>query len=93
MSMLDVRGIILHFGGVAALSDVSLEVEPQTILAIIGPNGAGKTSLLNCISGIYKPQHGTHHPRRARHHPLTPAAARQARDRAHLPEHRPLQAA
>ncbi len=59
MPILDVRGIILHFRGVAALSDVSFKVEPKTIHAIIGPNGAGKTSLLNCISGVYRPQHGT----------------------------------
>ena len=57
--MLDVRGIILHFRGVAALSDVSFQVKPRTIHAIIGPNGAGKTSLLNCISGVYRPQHGS----------------------------------
>jgi branched-chain amino acid transport system ATP-binding protein len=58
MSMLDVRGVILHFRGVAALSDVSFTVEPRTIHAIIGPNGAGKTSLLNCVSGVYRPQRG-----------------------------------
>jgi branched-chain amino acid transport system ATP-binding protein len=61
MSMLDVRGVILHFRGVAALSDVSFSVEPGTIHAIIGPNGAGKTSLLNCVSGVYRPQRGTIH--------------------------------
>src|SRR5512143_37429 len=59
MSMLDVRGVILHFRGVAALSDVSFAVEPGTIHAVIGPNGAGKTSLLNCVSGVYRPQRGT----------------------------------
>jgi branched-chain amino acid transport system ATP-binding protein len=58
MSMLDVRGVILHFRGVAALSDVSFQVEPSTIHAIIGPNGAGKTSMLNCVSGVYRPQRG-----------------------------------
>jgi len=52
------RHITLHFGGVAALSDVSLNVRQGEILAIIGPNGAGKTSLLNCISGLYRPQSG-----------------------------------
>ncbi len=61
MALLDVRHLILHFRGVAALSDVSFEVAPQTIHAIIGPNGAGKTSLLNCISGVYKPQRGQVH--------------------------------
>ncbi|MDQ7028983.1 MAG: ABC transporter ATP-binding protein [Ardenticatenia bacterium] len=55
---LQARHITLHFGGVAALSDVSLNVRQGEILAIIGPNGAGKTSLLNCISGLYRPQSG-----------------------------------
>jgi len=59
MALLEANGIVLHFRGVAALSDVSFAVEPQTIHAIIGPNGAGKTSLLNCVSGVYRPQHGT----------------------------------
>ncbi|HEX9050702.1 MAG TPA: ABC transporter ATP-binding protein [Anaeromyxobacter sp.] len=43
----------------AALTDVSLSVGAGTIHAIVGPNGAGKTSLLNCISGVYRPQRGT----------------------------------
>jgi branched-chain amino acid transport system ATP-binding protein len=50
--------ISLGFGGVHALTDVSLEVRDNEILAIIGPNGAGKTALLNCINGFYKPQKG-----------------------------------
>lgn len=48
----------LSFGGVTALLGVGLELHQSEILAIIGPNGAGKTSLLNCISGLYRPQHG-----------------------------------
>ena len=48
----------LSFGGVNALSDVSLDIKDKEILAIIGPNGAGKTCLLNCINGFYKPQKG-----------------------------------
>jgi branched-chain amino acid transport system ATP-binding protein len=59
MSMLEVRNVILRFRGVAALSDVSFTVEPSTIHAIIGPNGAGKTSMLNCVSGVYRPQRGS----------------------------------
>ncbi|MEE2777679.1 MAG: ABC transporter ATP-binding protein [Acidobacteriota bacterium] len=55
---LDVRGLSLSFGGVHALRDVSLDVHEGEIVAIIGPNGAGKTSLLNCISGLYRPQVG-----------------------------------
>jgi len=50
--------LYLRFGGVEALSDVSVKVRDREILAIIGPNGAGKTCLLNCISGFYKPQRG-----------------------------------
>jgi len=50
--------VSLSFGGVNALTDVSLTVEPGEIFAIIGPNGAGKTSMLNCICGLYRPQKG-----------------------------------
>lgn len=48
----------MAFGGVMALAGVSLGVRQSEILAIIGPNGAGKTSLLNCVSGLYRPQNG-----------------------------------
>ncbi len=58
MALLQANGVFLSFRGVAALSDVSFAVEPATIHAIVGPNGAGKTSLLNCISGVYRPQRG-----------------------------------
>lgn len=53
-----IENLSLTFGGVKALSDVSLDVRENEILAIIGPNGAGKTCVLNCISGFYKPQKG-----------------------------------
>ena len=55
---LQVNRLLLSFGGVHALNEVSLEVKENEILAIIGPNGAGKTALLNCINGFYKPQEG-----------------------------------
>ena len=55
---LSIKNLSLSFGGVHALTDVSLEVRNNEILAIIGPNGAGKTALLNCINGFYKPQGG-----------------------------------
>jgi branched-chain amino acid transport system ATP-binding protein len=55
---ISIENISLSFGGVCALTDVSLEVRDNEILAIIGPNGAGKTALLNCINGFYKPQKG-----------------------------------
>jgi branched-chain amino acid transport system ATP-binding protein len=54
-----VEDVVLSFGGVAALVNVSLEVKQSEIFAIIGPNGAGKTSMLNCISGLYRPQKGS----------------------------------
>jgi branched-chain amino acid transport system ATP-binding protein len=50
--------ISLAFGGIQALTDVSLELPYGSVTAIIGPNGAGKTSLLNCISGYYRPGSG-----------------------------------
>jgi branched-chain amino acid transport system ATP-binding protein len=59
MALLDVRNVTLHFRGLTALADVSFEVERRSIHAIIGPNGAGKTSMLNCISGVYRPQRGS----------------------------------
>ena len=56
--ILTVQNVSLSFGGNAALSDVSFGVRHGEIRAIIGPNGAGKTSMLNCISGFYRPQAG-----------------------------------
>ncbi|MCA9951299.1 MAG: ABC transporter ATP-binding protein [Anaerolineales bacterium] len=57
-TLLTIENISLSFGGNAALSDVSFDVRQGEIRAIIGPNGAGKTSMLNCISGFYRPQNG-----------------------------------
>jgi branched-chain amino acid transport system ATP-binding protein len=58
-SVLEIRDISLNFGGVQALSQVNAAVREHEILAIIGPNGAGKTSILNCITGFYRPQKGS----------------------------------
>jgi branched-chain amino acid transport system ATP-binding protein len=58
-TLLKADGISLAFGGVKALSDISVDIRRHEILAIIGPNGAGKTSMLNVINGFYHPQHGT----------------------------------
>jgi len=55
---LEVRKISLIFGGVTAIRDIDLEVHTGELVSIIGPNGAGKTSLLNSITGFYKPQTG-----------------------------------
>jgi branched-chain amino acid transport system ATP-binding protein len=55
---LSVRGLSVSFGGVRALENVSLTVDPGRIVGLIGPNGAGKSTLLNCISGITRPTVG-----------------------------------
>ena len=56
--MLTVQDIQLSFGGVKALSGVSVHAATGKITSVIGPNGAGKTSLFNVISGFYAPQSG-----------------------------------
>ena len=55
---LRVEGVAKQFGGVTAVDDVSLEVRQGEVLSVIGPNGAGKTSLLNMVSGFYRPDRG-----------------------------------
>jgi branched-chain amino acid transport system ATP-binding protein len=59
MPLLEVEAVSLMFGGLAALTEVSLTVEAGTVRAVIGPNGAGKTTLFNAISGYERPQQGT----------------------------------
>ena len=59
MALLEIANLSLRVGGVTALQGVGFAVAPGELAAIIGPNGAGKTSLLNCISGVYRPQQGT----------------------------------
>lgn len=56
---LAVRAVTKRFGGVTAVSDVSVAVGRGEIRSVIGPNGAGKTSLLNMISGFYRPTSGS----------------------------------
>lgn len=58
MAHLTVSDVTLTFGGLHALADVNITIEPGLITSIIGPNGAGKTSILNCISGFYHPTKG-----------------------------------
>jgi branched-chain amino acid transport system ATP-binding protein len=56
--VLAIADVTLAFGGVKALSGVSLQVQAGSITSVIGPNGAGKTSLFNTISGFYRPTAG-----------------------------------
>ena len=58
-ALLEVKDLTLKCGGITALSKIVLSVQDGELVSLIGPNGAGKTSLLNCISGYYKPQEGT----------------------------------
>ena len=70
---LRVEDIHLHFGGVKALTGVGFQVNQGEISAIIGPNGAGKSSMLNVISGFYRPSRGQ--------------IIFEGKDRTHLPTH------
>jgi len=56
--LLEIRAVSLRFGGLQALAEVDFAVRRGELFSIIGPNGAGKTSLLNCISGRYRPTSG-----------------------------------
>lgn len=59
MSLLEVRGIMVRFGGVMAVGGVDLDVHAGEVTGLIGPNGAGKTTLFNVISGMQEPTAGS----------------------------------
>jgi ABC-type branched-subunit amino acid transport system ATPase component len=58
MALLQIDKLAMRFGGITAVSDLDLVVEPGQIFSIIGPNGAGKTTVFNAITGIYEPTAG-----------------------------------
>jgi len=59
VSLLSIRGIGKHFGGLQVLEDVNIEVPGGAIFALIGPNGAGKTTVFNLVTGLIKPSSGS----------------------------------
>jgi len=58
-TVLSLKNVVMKFGGVTALNDVTLDVKKGEILALIGPNGAGKTTVFNVVTGVYKTTSGT----------------------------------
>ena len=59
MALLDVKKLTKNFGGLTAVSDVTLELNEGELVGLIGPNGAGKTTLFNLLTGVYEPSEGT----------------------------------
>src|SRR5207247_2858142 len=58
MTLLEVDGLAVNFGGIRAVDGVTFAVEPGHVFTIIGPNGAGKTTIFNLVSRIYDPTRG-----------------------------------
>lgn len=58
MSILSTENLTMRFGGVTAVDNFNVRVDPNEIVAIIGPNGAGKTTAFNMITGVYTPTSG-----------------------------------
>ncbi|GAA3033069.1 ABC transporter ATP-binding protein [Streptosporangium longisporum] len=56
--MLELKSLVMRFGGVTALRDVNLTIKEGEIFALIGPNGAGKTTVFNVVTGVYQPTEG-----------------------------------
>ncbi|MDD6467515.1 MAG: ABC transporter ATP-binding protein [Erysipelotrichaceae bacterium] len=59
MTLLKTTNLTRIFGGLAAVSDVSIDIQEQDLVGLIGPNGAGKTTLFNLLTGVYEPSAGT----------------------------------
>jgi branched-chain amino acid transport system ATP-binding protein len=58
MTLLHIEHLTHYFGGLRAVHDFNLELEPGELVAIIGPNGAGKTTVFNLLTGVYRPTEG-----------------------------------
>ncbi|MDR1360358.1 MAG: ATP-binding cassette domain-containing protein, partial [Deltaproteobacteria bacterium] len=59
MALLEIKGLTQHFGGLQALTNISMTLEEHELVGQIGPNGAGKTTVFNLVSGFYTPTEGT----------------------------------
>ena len=57
-AVLSVKGVTKRFGGLVAVSNMSFDVAEHEMVGVIGPNGSGKTTMLNMISGAFKPSEG-----------------------------------
>lgn len=53
-NILKVENLVMHFGGIKALNDITFDIKRGSVSALIGPNGAGKTTVFNCLTGFYK---------------------------------------
>ena len=58
MPLLEARGVTIRFGGLTAVADFNLTVNPHELAGLIGPNGAGKTTIFNILTGVYAPTEG-----------------------------------
>jgi len=56
--VLEINNLLMQFGGLKAVNDVTLDLEQSKITSLIGPNGAGKTTFFNCLTGVYEPTSG-----------------------------------
>lgn len=58
MALLEVKNLSISFGGLRAVDDFNISIEPGQLYGLIGPNGAGKTTVFNLLTGVYKPTQG-----------------------------------
>ena len=59
MPLLEARNVTIRFGGLTAVADFNLTIEPHELVGLIGPNGAGKTTIFNMLTGVYRPSEGS----------------------------------
>lgn len=59
MSLLALENVTMRFGGLSAVSEVNVQIEPGELVGLIGPNGAGKTTMFNLMTGVYTPTEGS----------------------------------